>query len=195
MVIESEGICATDNCYFGIYVACAGDVNGDGYGDLLVGANEPNGAFIFLGGEAGVPLVPDTILSSTGTSGLSVAAAGDVNGDGFSDVIVGGSTNNEKAWVYLGGEGGIDPEPAFTLWGQGGLFGNSVTGARDVNGDGFDDVLVGSPGAALVHLFLGGEAGVDTLNPILVVGPADAGFGQVVAGVWIPLAPVLGSTL
>jgi hypothetical protein len=83
----------------GVSVAGAGDVNGDGFDDIIVGAfrfangefNE-GAAFLFFGGPGAFDLIADAQLESNqegAVAGLSVAGAGDVNGDGFDDVIVG----------------------------------------------------------------------------------------------------------
>jgi hypothetical protein len=96
------------------------DVNGDGYADLVVGAlqqdagalNEGN-AFVYLGGPTGVPTTPSTTLDNpanqaSGLFGQSVASAGDVNGDGYADLVVGaysqdaGAPQEGNAFVYLG---------------------------------------------------------------------------------------------
>ncbi len=85
---------------FGHSVANAGDVNGDGYGDIVVGAHGlrnsqgvlTGGAFLFLGSEDGVSSTPDWSSTGDGTAnsdyGCIVASAGDVNGDGYGDVLV-----------------------------------------------------------------------------------------------------------
>ena len=114
------------------------------------------------------PLVPDTILESNqvhsgsfdpAQMGWSVGSAGDVNGDGFEDVIVGargwdtpGGVFDEGAvFVFLGSASGIagfDPSTAHAViqsTGGNAEFGSSVAGAGDVNGDGFDDIIVGAP--------------------------------------------------
>jgi len=107
---------------FGTSVAGAGDVNGDGYSDVIVGA--PNyGTFGAQEGAAFVYLGSASSLATTATwtaersqalarFGFSVASAGDVNGDGYSDVIVGarwydnGETDEGRAYVYYGNNGG-----------------------------------------------------------------------------------------
>jgi hypothetical protein len=85
--------------------------------------------------------------------GSSVASAGDVNGDGFSDVVVGarnfdnGEADEGRAFVYLGSATGLATTPAWMAESNqtNALFGTSVAGAGDVNGDGFSDVVVGAP--------------------------------------------------
>ena len=172
---------------FGTSVSGAGDVNGDGFDDIIVGAPLTNAsdfvvsgaAYVFLGSPAGIsatsPADAHAVLESKqieGHMGRSVSGAGDVNGDGFDDVIVGaglfgepfnppipnqGSGRQGAAFVFLGSPTGIvGNEPAnahaqLVPWADGtpsqpgAGFGMSVSGAGDVNGDGFDDVMVGAP--------------------------------------------------
>lgn len=82
---------------FGYGVASAGDVNGDGYSDLVVGATDTSGvtgaAYLYLGGPPGLATTPAVILTDPGGAagdyfGHSVASAGDLNGDGYADVVV-----------------------------------------------------------------------------------------------------------
>jgi len=148
--------------YFGWSVASAGDVNGDGYSDVLVGAfRYDNGqvdegrAFVYHGSAVGLsPTAAWTAESQQPSAffGSSVAAAGDVNGDGFSDVIVGawsfdnGQADEGRAFVYYGAGGGLDPAPAWTAESNQALanFGILVRTAGDVNADGFADVIIGA---------------------------------------------------
>jgi len=114
--------------------------------------------------------------------GSAVASAGDVNNDGYDDVIVGspgyanGQTNEGRALVYLGGPTGPAATPVWDKESNqiGGLYGQSVAGAGDVNGDGYDDVIVGAPGIpppvgyayGWAYLYLGNSTGVDA-SPVM----------------------------
>ncbi|MBK7949267.1 MAG: FG-GAP repeat protein [Deltaproteobacteria bacterium] len=186
------------SAFMGSSVSSAGDVNGDGFDDVIVGARNYDGgssgigaAFVFLGSAAGLgdgsPANAHAQLSSnqgvpflTPLFGASVAAAGDVNGDGYGDVIVGSSAyapvsgGSGAAFVFLGSETGIaDGSPATAAarivihdFDESGL-GTSVASAGDVNGDGFDDVIVGAPGynAVIINegaafVYLGSAAGI-----------------------------------
>ncbi len=144
--------------YFGYTVSGAGDVNNDGFDDVVVGAHgEDFGASPYLSGmayvfsgETGVPL--DTLSSpypvGNGYFGYSVSGAGDVNNDGHSDVVVGayGEAGHEgRAYVFSGEDGSVLWTLASPQAEGGGNFGFSVSGAGDVNNDGHDDVIVGAP--------------------------------------------------
>jgi FG-GAP-like repeat/FG-GAP repeat len=147
---------------FGTSVATAGDVNGDGFSDVIVGAwlydngeADEGRAFVYLGSALGLSLSPAWTAESNQAAsafGYSVATAGDVNGDGFSDVIVGafkydnGQTDEGRAFVYHGSPSGLDATPAWTAESDqaSGAFGLSAATAGDVNGDGFSDVIVGA---------------------------------------------------
>jgi hypothetical protein len=137
--------------YFGASVASAGDVNGDGFADLIVGADEQNNpetdegtAYVYFGSASGPSQTPGVTLDNPldqwyGRFGSSVASAGDVNGDGYSDLIVGDDADN--AHIYYGSAKGPSQTPDVTLddplHQKDGRFGRSVASARDVNGDGY----------------------------------------------------------
>jgi hypothetical protein len=147
---------------FGEAVAGAGDTNGDGFADLVIGAPLRDGlavdsGAIFWYSGRGLPLMSPPLvrngLAIEDNFGFSVASAGDVNRDGYADVVVGaflddaGAVNNGSAALYLGG---VPPfsTPATTYWGEiansDDEFGIAVSGAGDVNQDGYDDVIVGA---------------------------------------------------
>jgi hypothetical protein len=143
----------------GIALDGAGDVDGDGTPDVIVGqpnypyAPDLNGCAYVYSGKTGELIRFFEGDDTDDLFGGSVAGAGDVNGDGYADVVVGtGGTRNAfrgYARVYSGRNGAVLIEVR-GLPGQSG-FGCSVDGAGDVNGDGFDDVIVGSSEARTLH--------------------------------------------
>jgi hypothetical protein len=185
------------------------DFNGDGYADVVAGApfydaggvatNNRGGAFVYFGGAG--PTVNSTadgtLLGEAPADqlGYSVAAAGDVNADGFGDVIVGAPFNDAaagtagRAYVYFGGSGlAFDSTPDLVLSGSGAMaaFGTAVAGAGDTNGDGYADVIVGAPGAGIsgsAYLYMGGPGAIDTTADGLFLGAAmDDDLGAAVGG-------------
>jgi hypothetical protein len=171
----------------GAFLASAGDVNGDGYADLIVGGTV--GAYLFLGGSAGLASTPAATLAMRAQSGVRVAGAGDVNGDGYADVVA-ANFDLGVASVYLGGPTGLGTAPDMTVpspvtvsvtgAGNTGLFGHSVAGAGDIDGDGYGDIVIGAPGAApngQAFVYLGGNAGI-AASPSFTLGGPDGPAGS-----------------
>ncbi len=148
---------------YGWSVATAGDVNGDGYSDIIVGAKnytdtflEDGKVFVYYGSATGFLTTADwSAIGEEGNAhfGYSVATAGDVNADGYSDIIIGAPDQDDlsntssvgKAYVYHGSPTGLSQTADWTKFFLHELaaFGNSVSTAGDVNGDGYSDVIIG----------------------------------------------------
>ncbi|MGA1872150.1 MAG: putative Ig domain-containing protein [Thermoplasmatota archaeon] len=188
-----QGEQADDNS--GFDVAGAGDVNGDGYDDFLIGAwgNYEGGypycgkTYLILGRRSGWEM--DVNLENASASfigenmmdksGYTVAGAGDVNGDGFDDILIGAMSNGDggsaagKTYLVLGRANGwstgMDLSKAnasFIGEDMMDTSGQALAGAGDVNGDGYDDILIGArgdddagSGAGQSYLILGRSSG------------------------------------
>jgi surface antigen len=165
---------ATGEGDFGMSVAGAGDVNGDGRPDVVVGAPSANHTSSFSSGSAYVVYGKATTtpidLAALGAAGfridgvesegagMAVAGVGDVDGDGFADIVIGapnrygGGSSPGRVYVVMGGNV-TDPGRflrKFTIAGSvaGEMFGDDVAGVGDVNGDGRPDIAVLALGAA-----------------------------------------------
>jgi len=214
-----------------------GDLNGDGYDDLILGQTSFDDKYtktgsrvlIYMGSRFGLSEEPAQIIEGTqpdGGFGEIIVPAGDVNNDGYEDVIIGAPNQEVTVWktvvnydgtttrvpeivtgqisLYLGGPRGLSSKP---VWSEEGLqmessdlFRFSVSSAGDVNGDGYDDILVGIPGAdavsrngaevitlqraGIVQLYLGNEDGL-TENPVWTYmgNEKDGSFGSALSSI------------
>ena len=184
------------NDLFGAGLASLGDVNGDGYADLGVGAPEVMGdtgrVYVFLGSASGLTATPATTLTGpdgpTGGFGFSVASAGDFDADGYDDLLVGApSKGSGHAYVFRGGAAGIAATPALTL-GQTmteTTIGSAVQGAVDLDGDGRSDLAVGADDDVgifgVVHVYLNSAGGLGATPVVLSSPPNTFGFGTALA--------------
>ena len=212
--------------FMGYCVAGAGDVNGDGYADLTVGAiyydhgeTDEGAVFVYYGGGGGLQTAPANPAKAalhfesdqiSANLGISVTGAGDVNGDGYTDLAAGaysydsGQADEGVVFLYYGGASGLQTVPANPAGAalrlesdqNGAGLGNSVAGAGDLNGDGYADLAVGAPSydngevnEGAVFVYYGAPAGLQTVpaNPAgaalrLESDQAGAYLGYCVAG-------------
>jgi len=173
-IVKGPGL----SSHFGYSVGNAGDFNGDGYDDVIIGApygNSDGGTiYIILGGPRSQ--LSDMSLSSgidpsraiaikrtiqAGNLGYAVNGAGDVNEDGIDDIIIGAPLVDDRigmAFVVFGSRNSgpeiifnndLGPQEGFSIIGGNSddVLGMSVSQAGDVNGDGLNDLVVGAAGA------------------------------------------------
>ncbi len=169
---------------FGISVAGAGDVNGDGFADFLIGAPEANvnnatrgRAYLYFGSSQG-PIDPPLLIDGQSTGdqfGWVVSSAGNLDGDpdGRSEILVAAPQRSEGSQLFLGTvysyRWNVESAQLELIWQVFGLevmaqFGSSLAGGHDIDGMGYDDVVIGAPfasspepniGTGAIYLFRG----------------------------------------
>ncbi|MBL8684913.1 MAG: FG-GAP repeat protein [Myxococcales bacterium] len=163
--------------HFGISIASAGDINGDGYGDLIVGAENEGStdsgrAHVFFGSATGISVTPDRTFVGPATGarfGAAVTGLGDVNGDGYSDVAIGAPGSATRAGEVYFVPGGpvlaVAPTPLSAMR-LGDEFGAALS-AGDTNGDGTAELAIGAPNAANGAMMRAGSVVLYRYNAVL----------------------------
>ncbi|SEW45905.1 Por secretion system C-terminal sorting domain-containing protein [Chitinophaga sp. YR573] len=185
----------------GTTVAAAGDINRDGFSDILVGApyytngqTQEGAVFVYYGSANGINPNQFTMLErnvANGHFGEVIAGSGDVNGDGYGDVLVGvpynaGSWTSQDtgyAYLYYGSATGLNTTPEIIRsTRKGDRFGSSVAIIQDLFFDGTNDIMIGAPeGQGYVSVYFGNTRGIkySLIQQLAISGTI--GFGKKVA--------------
>lgn len=202
---EGFSIYGVQDSRCGSSVSSAGDVNGDGYDDIIIGASESEKIYVIFGKSSGFSTIYlDSLSSSDGYVisgdgiGFAVSGAGDFNGDGYDDVIIGAASSSPKSnkegitYILYGKASGfssvdlssITIDQGFKIIGDNDLdqIGYTVSSIGDFNNDGYNDVLVGAPFAlsnkGISYVVYGNK----TISNNIDLADFDANYGVEIIG-------------
>ena len=177
---------------YGYAVGSAGDVNDDGFDDIIVGAPADSGgsAYVYHGSVSGIATAASTTVRAGADSarlGAAVSSAGDVNGDGYADILIGDPDSTGFAGqfhIHQGSDVGVSSSADTTVTASVGssFLGTTVDGVGDVNGDGYDDVVVGAIGNApsvqcYAEVYEGTSTGLDTTAAVTLIDTLGSSCG------------------
>jgi len=186
--IYQRGIPDTSLRYWGNRLAGVGDVNGDGFDDVAISAYTRNTwkpkIYLYFGSAAGLDTIYDLLIEPPVESTMGSIAGGDINKDGYSDIILGLEGSTKKIWVYYGGPT-VDTIPDITFSNSGKILECQVA-TGDLNGDDTTDIIVGDYWGddnngldGHVYIFKG-SAQFDTLPWLEIKGRNDEELGSTV---------------
>ncbi len=193
----------TNDTKWGYAMDNRGDLNGDGYDDIVIPQKSSNTTMVFYGDPVGLNLTYDQLIPSLGASSTGaitdIDCDGDINGDGYDDCIIGtGSTsvtgintNDGKIHLYYGTSTGISNSPSWSFGGNQAQakFGTDVLIIGDINGDGYDDFAAGAPyresptlDEGIVLIFYGSPTGPALIPSLQLETDQDLAYFGLVLG-------------